>query len=90
MYTLDIATDPKSESIEFEKLTWLDTTEAAIYLRKTANALRIMVNRGYIKPRRFRRRLYFRKVELDRLIESLSFSNCHSKRGYLWLLKDMR
>jgi len=59
--------------VEFDRLTWLDTKEAANYLRKTANALRIMVCRGYIRPRKFRRRLYFRKIELDRLLESSVF-----------------
>jgi hypothetical protein len=58
---------------DFDQLTWLDTNEAAKYLRKSANALRIMVSRGYIRPRRLRRRLYFRKLELDRLLESSTF-----------------
>ena len=70
MSTLKIATDMESGQTEFDRLTWLDSKEAATYLRKTANALRIMVYRGYIRPRKFRRRLYFRKVELDRLLES--------------------
>ena len=51
-------------------LTWLNTHEAARYLRKTLNAIRIMANRGYVKPRKFRGRLYFRRIELDRLLES--------------------
>lgn len=66
------ATDSE-QTPEFDRLTWLDSEEAASYLRKTANALRIMVYRGYIRPRRFRRRLYFRKIELDRLLESSNF-----------------
>jgi hypothetical protein len=61
------------ENVEFDRLTWLDSEEAASYLRKTTNALRIMVYRGYIRPRKFRRRLYFRKIELDRLLESSIF-----------------
>jgi hypothetical protein len=67
------ATDREPGEGDFERLTWLDSKEAAKYLRKTANALRIMVCRGYIRPRRFRRRLYFRKLELDRLLESSIF-----------------
>ncbi len=67
------ATDQEPRQVEFERLTWLDSKEAARYLRKTANALRIMVYRGYVRPRRFRRRLYFRKIELDRLLESSTF-----------------
>lgn len=73
MSTLEIATDLETGEAEFNRLTWLDTKEAAKYLRKTANAIRIMVCRGYIRPRKFRRRLYFRKIELDRLLESSAF-----------------
>ena len=70
MSTIEDATDTGPDKVDFNCLTWLDSKEAAKYLRKTANALRIMVCRGYIRPRRFRRRLYFRKFELDRLLES--------------------
>lgn len=73
MSIIRIATDLEPEQIEFDRLTWLDSKEAAAYLRKSANALRIMVYRGYIRPRKLRRRLYFRKIELDRLVESSIF-----------------
>ena len=73
MSNIEIATALEPEQVEFDRLTWLDSEEAATYLRKTANALRIMVYRGYIRPRKFRRRLYFRKIELDRLLESSIF-----------------
>ena len=73
MSTLVNATDGLVNEEDFNRLTWLDTKEAARYLRKTANALRIMVFRGYLKPRKFRRRLYFRRVELDRMLESSFF-----------------
>ncbi|OFZ78413.1 MAG: hypothetical protein A2583_14080 [Bdellovibrionales bacterium RIFOXYD1_FULL_53_11] len=55
------------------ELTWFNSFDAARYLRKTVNALLIMVNRGYVRPRKFRRRLYFRRSELDRLLESSRF-----------------
>ncbi len=67
---LENATDQKLKVEPLHELNWLDSKEAARYLRKSANALRIMVYRGYVKPRKFRRRLYFRKIELDRLLES--------------------
>ncbi len=67
---MENATDWKMFEGSFDQLTWLNSKEAANYLRKTANALRIMVFRGYLRPRKFRRRLYFRKLELDRLLES--------------------
>ena len=72
MDTIQTATDREPEEV-LERLTWLDSNEAAKYLRKTANALRIMVYRGYLRPRKFRRRLYFRRIELDRLLESSPF-----------------
>ncbi len=70
---LEHATERNVRIEPIRDLSWLDSKEAATYLRKTANALRIMVYRGYVKPRKFRRRLYFRKVELDRLLESSIF-----------------
>ena len=71
--TLKSATDQELRVERLDELIWLDTHEAARYLRKTANALRIMVYRGYLRPRRLRRRLYFRRIELDRLLESSAF-----------------
>jgi hypothetical protein len=70
MRTLIDATVQETSEENFSSLTWLNSNDAAKYLRKTVNALRIMVNRGYIRPRKFHRRLYFRKLELDRLLES--------------------
>jgi len=72
MNKLEIATGHELEP-DFEGLDWLVTKEAARYLRKTPNALRIMVHRGYVRPRRLRRKLYFRKIELDRVLESSLF-----------------
>ena len=73
MDTMVTATDLETGKIDFDRLTWLDTKDAATYLRKSANALRIMVCRGYLRPRKFRRRLYFLRIELDRLLESSTF-----------------
>ncbi len=57
----------------FDNLVWLTTEEAAQYLRKSANAVRILVHRGLLRARKFRRRLYFRKDELCVLIETSAF-----------------
>jgi excisionase family DNA binding protein len=56
----------------FENLIWLTTKEAAQYLRKSSNAIRILVFRKVLRARKFRRRLYFRKCELDAVIETSS------------------
>ncbi|MGE4234145.1 MAG: helix-turn-helix domain-containing protein [Bacteriovoracia bacterium] len=54
----------------FDNLVWMSSADAAQYLRKTVGALRVMVCRGQIQARKFRRRLYFKKIELDRLLEN--------------------
>ena len=53
----------------FENLEWLTTAEAAHYLRKSKDAIRQMVCRGHLRARKFRRRLYFKKVELNELLD---------------------
>ena len=68
--TLEDATDREPGGEDLNRLTWLNSNEAARYLRKTRNALLIMVSRGRVKPRKLGSRLYFRRVELDRLLES--------------------
>lgn len=61
---------PERSSLLFDNLKWMTTNEAAAYLRKSTNAIRTAVCRGHIKARKFRRRLYFKRSELDRLIET--------------------
>ena len=63
-------TDQEPGTQNLDGLVWLTSKEAAYYLRKSANAIRIMVSRGYLRPRRLRSRLYFRRIDLDRLFES--------------------
>lgn len=74
MDRLETATDQdRSDELgqgNLDSLAWLDTKETAQYLRKTINAVWLLSSRGYIRPRKFRRRLYFRRIELDRLLES--------------------
>lgn len=67
------------EPLFFENLEWMTSREAAQYLRKSAGALRVMVHRGQIPARMFFRRLYFKKSELDCLLESSS-----QKGGRKW------
>ncbi len=54
----------------FDNLEWLTSKEAALYLRKTYGALKVMVHRGHIRARKFRNRLYFKKSELNELLET--------------------
>ncbi len=74
---LEIRKNP--EPVFFENLEWMTSREAAQYLRKSAGALRVMVCRGQIPTRKFFCRLYFRKTELDCLLESSS-----QKGGRKW------
>ncbi len=75
-----VNTDYKDEHLEynfvggnprvfFENLIWLTTEEAAVYLRKSADAVRHLVYRGDLKARKFKRRLYFRRDELEELLD---------------------
>tara|TARA_R110002049_G_scaffold249187_5_gene423593 strand:- start:77 stop:334 length:258 start_codon:yes stop_codon:yes gene_type:complete len=54
----------------FDNLIWLTTDEAATFLRKTSHALRQLVYKGKIRPRKFAGRLYFKRTELDTLIDT--------------------
>ena len=58
------------QNMLFDNLIWMTTEEAAFYLRKTSNAIRLLVFKGDLKARKFKRRLYFRRDELDTLIDT--------------------
>ncbi|MGE3680317.1 MAG: helix-turn-helix domain-containing protein [Bdellovibrionales bacterium] len=67
----------ESETTLFDNLTWLSTKDAAVYLRKfrkkdgkpSDGAIRTAIWRGLLKARKWGRRLYIKRVELDRLLE---------------------
>ncbi len=61
----------------FDNLVWMTSEEAAVYLRKitkdgkpSVGAIRNAVYRGLLKARKWRRRLYFKRSELDLLLET--------------------
>jgi excisionase family DNA binding protein len=54
----------------FDNLIWLNSREAAEYLRITVDNLRLKVHRGQLKPRYLNGRLRFKRSELDDLLES--------------------
>ena len=60
----------ENENVLFENLVWMNSEEAARYLRKSVGALRTAVCRNQLHARKWRRRIYFRRVELDRLLEN--------------------
>ena len=53
--------------------TWLTCEEAAMYLGKTQNAIWLLVSKGNLSKRKWHRRLYFKRAELDQLLESTLF-----------------
>lgn len=61
--------EPKAQML-FDNLIWLTTEEAARLLRKSSHALRQLVYKGKIHPRKFGGRLYFKKAELYVLIDT--------------------
>lgn len=54
----------------FNNLIWMNSEEAAFYLRMTVGALRTAVCRGQIKAKKFQRRLYFKRKDLDFLLDN--------------------
>lgn len=63
---------PKGDAL-FDNLIWLTTKEAAVYLRRSVNAIHTLVSRRKLRARKFSNRLYFKKDELDYLIETSEF-----------------
>jgi hypothetical protein len=67
----------ESDKTLFDNLTWLSTKDAAVYLRKfrkrdgkpSDGAIRTAIWRGLLKARKWGRRLYIKRIELDRLLE---------------------
>lgn len=61
--------EEEKSSVFFENLEWMNSEEAARYLRRSVGQIRNMVYRGQIKFRKFNSRLYFRKNDLERAVE---------------------
>jgi hypothetical protein len=72
-----IKLDDYSASAIFEKSIWLNTVDAAIYLRKltkdglpSVGAIRTAVCRGVLRSYKWQRRLYFKKTDIDHMLEA--------------------
>lgn len=60
-------------STELGSLTnqgWFRTNQVAKYLGTSPNNIRNMVYKGHLKPRKFSGRWYFKRSEIDHLIET--------------------
>lgn len=73
-YHLRVKENHCPPSMFFNNLVWLTTKEAALYLRKSVNSIHLLVSRRQLRARKFRNRLYFKKVELEHLIETSKFT----------------
>ncbi len=71
-YNGEVEETLEPSTLLFNNLIWLTTAETALYLRKSQDAVRQMVCRGQLRARKFHRRLYFNKVELDQAL-NISF-----------------
>ena len=65
----DINADEFSSAMIFDKLKWMTSKEAALYIRVSVGQIRNMVWRGQIKCYRIRNRLRFLRSDLDFLIQ---------------------
>tara|TARA_Y100001936_G_C16043325_1_gene653038 strand:- start:1422 stop:1631 length:210 start_codon:yes stop_codon:yes gene_type:complete len=64
------------DELFFENLIWLNSKEAAEYLRISENNLRVKVSRGEIPVQgRLGRCLRFRRDELDKFLEAPTKEN---------------
>ena len=59
-----------SPALLFDNLIWLTTEEAAGFLRKSNHALRQMLYKGQVSARKVHGRLYFKKSELNELVDT--------------------
>lgn len=71
MINKQFASSSQEEGQEFfHNLKWLKSEDAAKYLRTSVGQIRNMVYRGQLKARKFQNRLYFKRRELDFLLET--------------------
>ena len=79
---LELVIESQEQELRLRSLTikrWLRTKEVALYLGTSEGAIRNMVLRGKLKPRKYAGRNYFSRDEIDGLIE-----NSNSKRRNQW------
>jgi excisionase family DNA binding protein len=59
-----------SEKLLLENSIWMSVKDAARYLSRTENAIRILMCRKVLRIYRLGRRVYLKRSEIDALIES--------------------
>lgn len=62
--------ETKVSSLEFfDKLIWLTVKQAAIYLSRTENAIRLLLYKGALQRHRLDGRIYLKRSEIDSLLQ---------------------
>lgn len=61
----------------FDKLIWLTVKQAAIYLSRTENAIRILIYRGSLQAHRLGGKIYLKRAEIDHALEKSIFGGAY-------------
>lgn len=69
MKSIKGSSDKKSLERFFENRDWLIVKDAALYLSRSENAIRILIHRGTLKAYKLGGRIYLKKREIDNLLE---------------------
>lgn len=68
--------DTTQQTMIFNNLKWMNSEEASAYLSTSVGSIRNMVYRGQLPAKKLGNRLRFKKIDLDRLLDSFP-----TKRG---------
>lgn len=80
---LPLEIQKQEDELKIRSLTikrWLRTEEVALYLGTTVGAIRVMVHRGQLNPKKYCGRNYFSRTDIDGLIETSDTK----KRRFQW------
>lgn len=61
----------------FDKLIWLTVKQAAVYLSRSENSIRILLCRGALQAHRLGGRIYLRRSEIDHALEKSIFGGVY-------------
>ena len=61
----------------FHNLIWLTVKQAATYLSRTENAIRILIYRGALSAHRLGGRIHLKKAEIDHALEKSIFGGVY-------------
>lgn len=64
-----LRTEDQNSELFFDKLKWITTKEAALYLRVSVGQIRNMVWRGQLVSYRLNNRLRFLRSDIDKVVK---------------------